>query len=356
MSANTRARKTTRPPGPADEASGSRPGAPEAWDGPDPDPEDPALEDEGSADPDVDLGGDTDREMPEPLRRAPSGPIPAGLHLVATPIGNAADVTLRALDTLARADLLAAEDTRSLRRLMGMHGVPLAGRRIVAYHDRNGEAARPEILARLREGASVALVSDAGTPMIADPGFKLVRAAAAEGLPVTAAPGASSVLTALCLSGLPTDRFLFAGFLPPKSAARRVALAEIAGIRATLVFLESPRRAAAALADMASVLGSGREAALCRELTKRFEQVRRAPLADLAAALAEEDPPRGEVVLVIGPPPDGPAADAGALDAALVDALSRLSLKDAVREAQAATGLPRKEVYARALSLSVTSD
>lgn len=375
MSANRGARKTTRPPIGADEASRSRPGdggpvgsevddaadeRPEV----DARPEDPSHENGGeNPEADIDEGAEDDMEadgnedLPDfPARgfRAPAGPLPAGLHLVATPIGNAGDITLRGLDALARADLLAAEDTRSLRRLMGMHGVPLAGRRIVAYHDRNGETARPEILARLREGASVALVSDAGTPMIADPGFKLVRAAAAEGLPVTAAPGASSVLAALCLSGLPTDRFLFAGFLPPKSAARRAALAEIAGLRATLVFLESPRRSAAALADMAAVLGADREAALCRELTKRFEQIRRAPLAELAETLAAEDPPRGEVVLVIGPPPEGPATDAETLDAALTDALSRLSLKDAVREAQAATGLPRKMVYARALALSET--
>ncbi len=279
-------------------------------------------------------------------------PLEPGLHLVATPIGNAADITLRALDVLRRADALAAEDTRTLRRLMDMHAIPLAGRPLLAYHDRNGEAARPGLLALLREGRSLAFASDAGTPLIADPGYKLVRAVAAEGLPVTALPGPSAALAALCLSGLPTDRFLFAGFLPPRSAARRTALAELARLRATLVFLESPRRAADALADMAATLGPGREAALCRELTKRFEEVRRASLGDLAAELAAQDAPRGEVVLLVGPPDPADTPADGDLDALLTEGLARLSLKDAVRGVQEATGLPRREVYARALDLS----
>ncbi|WP_425426161.1 16S rRNA (cytidine(1402)-2'-O)-methyltransferase [Albimonas pacifica] len=269
--------------------------------------------------------------------------------MVATPIGNAADITLRALDVLAKADALAAEDTRSLRRLMEIHGVPLRGRPLLAYHDRNGDAARPAILARLEQGESVALVSDAGTPLIADPGYKLARDAARAGLPVTAAPGPSAVLAALSLAGLPTDRFLFAGFPPPRASARRAFLEELAPVPATLVFLESPRRTAAALADMALTLGADREAALCRELTKRFEEVRRAPLGELAETLAGEDDPRGEVVLVIGPPTASARPDGATLDAMLDAALERLSLKDAVREVQSATGLPRKEVYARAL-------
>lgn len=288
-------------------------------------------------------GAEADGAGPDGPRLAP------GLHLVATPIGNAADITLRALDVLARADALAAEDTRSLRRLMEIHGVPLRGRPLLAYHDRNGDAARPAILARLAQGESVALVSDAGTPLIADPGYKLARDAARAGLPVTAAPGPSAVLAALSLAGLPTDRFLFAGFPPPRSSARRAFLAELAAVPATLVFLESPRRTAAALADMAAELGADREAALCRELTKRFEEVRRAPLGELAEALAAEDDPRGEVVLVIGPPAASARPDEATLDALLDAALQRMSLKDAVREVQSATGLPRKEVYARAL-------
>ncbi|MGM0584305.1 MAG: 16S rRNA (cytidine(1402)-2'-O)-methyltransferase [Pseudomonadota bacterium] len=275
---------------------------------------------------------------------------------MATPIGNAADITLRALDVLARADALAAEDTRTLRRLMEIHGVPVAGRPLIAYHDRNGEAARPALLARLRAGESVALASDAGTPLIADPGYKLVRAATAEGLPVTAEPGPSAVLTALSLSALPTDRFLFAGFLPPRTAARQAALAELAATPATLVFLESPRRTAEALADMAETLGADREAALCRELTKRFEQVRRGTLGELASALKEEAPPRGEIALVVAPPTAEArsAAAEASLDDRLRSALARESLKDAVRSVQAETGLPRRQVYARALELSET--
>ncbi len=303
-------------------------------------------------------GGRKAREVSGPKDAASSPrtedaerPLDPGLHLVATPIGNAADITLRALDTLRRADALAAEDTRTLRRLMDIHGIPLGGRPLLSYHDRNGESARPGLLALLREGRSLALASDAGTPLIADPGYKLVRAAAAEDLPVTALPGPSAALAALCLSGLPTDRFLFAGFLPPKSSARRSALIELAGLRATLVFLESPRRAAAALMDMAQTLGGTREAALCRELTKRFEEVRRGPLQDLAEALAEEDAPRGEVVLVIGPPGEAEGPAEADLDAMLAEALARSSVKDAVREVQEATGLPRRDVYARALVL-----
>jgi 16S rRNA (cytidine1402-2'-O)-methyltransferase len=293
-------------------------------------------------------------EASAPRPEAAGTPLPPGLHLVATPIGNAADITLRALDALARADSLAAEDTRSLRRLMEIHALPLAGRPLIAYHDRNGETARPAILARLEAEESVALVSDAGTPLIADPGYKLVREAARAGLPVTAEPGPSAALTALCLSGLPTDRFLFAGFPPPKSAARRAAFAELAGLRATLIFLESPRRAAACLADMAATLGTGREAALCRELTKRFEEVRRAPLGDLAAAMAAEAAPKGEIVLAIGPPDPEEARDeaSAGLDARLEAALAEMSLKDAVRRVQAETGLPRRRIYDRALALS----
>lgn len=277
-------------------------------------------------------------------------PLSAGLWLVATPIGNAADITLRALDVLARVDVLAAEDTRRTRQLMDIHGIALAGRPMVSYHDRNGAARRPQILAWLAEGRSVAFASDAGTPLIADPGYRLAEAAREGGYDVHALPGASAVLTALSLAGLPTDRFLFAGFLPPKSGARRTALAALAAVPATLVFYESPRRTAAALADMAEVLGD-RPAALTRELTKKFEEVRRGSLAELAEALAEEDTPRGEIVLVVGPPGET-VPDAADLDALLTEALERLGTKDAAREVAAQTGLPRREVYARALALS----
>jgi 16S rRNA (cytidine1402-2'-O)-methyltransferase len=280
-----------------------------------------------------------------------SGPLECGLYLVATPIGNAADITLRALDVLARADAIAAEDTRQTRKLMEMHAIPLAGRPMISYNDRNGAERRPRILAWLREGMSVAYCSDAGTPLVADPGYRLAGMAIAEGLGLTAIPGASAVLTALSLAGLPTDRFLFAGFLPPKRGARQKALGALAAVPATLVFYESPRRLAGTLADMAEMLGGLRPAAVARELTKKFEQVRRAPLGELAAQYAAEEAPRGEVVVLIGPP-DAAVAHAGnaaSLDDALAEALLTLSVKDAARAVADRLDLPRRDVYARAL-------
>jgi 16S rRNA (cytidine1402-2'-O)-methyltransferase len=295
---------------------------------------------------------DSDR----PARSAEPGhpPLDPGLYLVATPIGNARDITLRALDVLAAADVLAAEDTRNTRRLLDIHGVRRDGRRLVPYHDHNGAAQRPRLLAALAEGRSVALVSDAGTPLVADPGYRLAAEAIAAGHPVTAVPGASALLAALAVAGLPTDRFLFAGFLPPRSAARRRALGELAAVPATLVFYESPRRLAESLADMAAVLGEARPAAVARELTKRFEETRRAPLGSLAAAYAAEPEPRGEVVVLVGGPGEAEAASPEALDAALEAALARASVKDAAAEVAAALGLPRREVYARALALART--
>lgn len=277
--------------------------------------------------------------------------LPGGLYLVATPIGNARDVTLRALDVLRGARALAAEDTRRLRKLMDMHGIPLGDRPLVSYHDRNGPARRPQIAAWLGEGRSVAYCSDAGTPLVADPGYRLVEMALAEGHPVIPVPGASAVLAALTASGLPTDRFLFAGFLPPKAAARRTELGGIAGLRATLVFYESPRRLAAALADMAAVLGPAREAVVARELTKRFEEHRRGSLGDLAGQYADAEAPKGEVVVLVGPPVEA-APEPQDLDAALARALAGASVKDAAREVAAELGLPRREVYARALALT----
>lgn len=280
------------------------------------------------------------------------GALAPGLYLVATPIGNAADITLRALDILTRADAIAAEDTRETRKLMEIHGISLGRRPMVSYHDRNGRARRPQILAWLAEGRSVAYCSDAGTPLIADPGYRLAAEAAAGGFGLTAAPGASALLAALSLAGLPTDRFLFAGFLPPKSTARRRVLDEIAHVPATLVFYESPRRLAASLADMAAVLGGQRQAAVARELTKRFEEVRRGTLDDLAQVYADEGAPKGEVVAVIGPPDPVPAPDAASLDTALGEALARASVKDAAREVAERLNLPRRQVYARALELA----
>ncbi|SET53230.1 16S rRNA (cytidine1402-2'-O)-methyltransferase [Oceanicella actignis] len=300
---------------------------------------------------------DAGAAAPEAPVEAPvEAPLAPGLYVVATPIGNAGDVTLRALDALRRADVIAAEDTRAARRLMEMHGVPLGGRALIAYHDHNGERRRPELLRRLAEGASVALVAEAGTPMISDPGYKLAREAAEAGHAVTALPGASALLAALCVAGLPTDRFMFAGFLPTRRAARRAALAPLAAIPATLVFYEAPRRLAESLADMAAALGPARQAAICRELTKRFEEVRRGALGALAAELAAEPAPRGEAVVVVGPPAaaEAPRRDENApeLDAALSRALKTMSVKDAAREVAAAFGLPRKTVYARALDLA----
>jgi len=300
--------------------------------------------DPSDAAPGVATGGE-----PEPGERTAAALAP-GLYLVATPIGNARDITLRALDVLGAADLLAAEDTRTTRRLLEIHGVRRDLRSLVAYHDHNGARARPRLLAALGEGRSVALVSDAGTPLVADPGFRLAAEARAAGHAVTAVPGASALLAALSIAGLPTDRFLFAGFLPPKRAARRRALAELVAVPATLVFYESPRRAAECLADMAEVLGGAREAALCRELTKRFEEARRGGLGELAAACAGEPEPRGEVVLLVGPPVAAPPT-AAALDAALAAALEGRTVRDAAAEVAAALGLPRREVYARALAL-----
>ena len=219
------------------------------------------------------------------------------------------------------------------------------------YHDHNGAAQRPRLLAALAEGRSVALVSDAGTPLVADPGWRLATEAIAAGHPVTAVPGASALLAALAVAGLPTDRFLFAGFLAPRQAARRRTLAELAAVPATLVFYESPRRLAASLADMAEVLGPARPAAVCRELTKRFEETRRAPLAELARHYAGAPAVKGEVVVLTGGPVAAPAA-ADALDAALAKALAEATVRDAAAAVASALGLPRRAVYARALELT----
>ena len=274
----------------------------------------------------------------------PGHPLASGLHLVATPIGNLGDITLRALWVLRSVDRILCEDTRVTARLLSHYGIdkPLG-----PYHDHNADRVRPAVLAALRGGETLALVSDAGTPLVSDPGYKLVRDALAEGLPVTVAPGASAALSGLILSGLPPDKFLFAGFLAPRSAARRKALKAWTQLDATLVFYEGPSRLAASLADMAAVLGD-RDAAITRELTKRNEEVRRGRLATLAAHY-HEAPPRGEVVVIVGPPE---AIDAEAIDVdARLDALlARLSLRDAVTELAEETGLSRRVLYDRALA------
>ncbi len=264
---------------------------------------------------------------------------------MATPIGNARDVTLRALDVLEGVDLIAAEDTRVTSKLLAIFAI---SRPLTAYNDHNGPHERPHLLAKLRQGARIALVSDASTPLVSDPGYKLVREALAEGIAVHALPGASAALTGLALAGLPTDRFLFAGFLPPKSAERRTWLAELKSLRATLIFYDSPQRLAESLADMAAVLGD-RPAAVTRELTKLHEEVRRGSLPDLAAAYAAEDQPRGEITLLVGPA-DEAETDMTAVDAALDKALEFMPVRAAVDLVSELLKAPRKQVYAHALA------
>lgn len=257
-------------------------------------------------------------------------------------------MTIRALDVLRAVDLVACEDTRVTAKLLARYGIDA---RTTPYHEHNAERARPALLERLRAGGRVALVSDAGTPLISDPGYKLVADCLEADLAVAAMPGASAVLTALQLSGLPPDRFLFAGFLPARSAARRRSLEALRSVPATLVFYEGGSRLAASLADMAAVLGD-RPAAIARELTKLFEEVRRERLSLLAADYAEHGPPKGEIVVVVGPPPE-PAEMAGEdVDALLRTALETASVRDAAAAVVAATGRPRREIYARALALA----
>jgi 16S rRNA (cytidine1402-2'-O)-methyltransferase len=271
-----------------------------------------------------------------------------GLYLVATPIGNLGDITLRALETLAGVDIIACEDTRITRRLTERYAISA---QLKPYHEHNAALARPKILEKLAQGASIALVSDAGTPLISDPGFKLVREVCAAGFAVTALPGPSSVLTALSVAALPTDRFFFEGFLPPKETARRARLTELSRIDATLVMFESGNRVQDTLADLADIMG-GRDAAICREMTKLHEEVRRAKVSELAQSAGTLET-RGEFVLVIGPPAADAQVMAGdALDDLLRNSLQRDSVKDAVAQAVELSGRPRREIYARALELA----
>jgi 16S rRNA (cytidine1402-2'-O)-methyltransferase len=275
--------------------------------------------------------------------------LPPGLYLVATPIGNLRDISLRALETLAAADLIACEDTRVTRKLLDHYGIKTP---LTPYHEHNAAAARPKLLGRLGSGEAIALVSDAGTPLISDPGYKLVLAAREAGQAVSAIPGPSAALAALIVAGLPTDRFFFEGFLPPKDGARHKRIVELARIPGTLIVYESGPRLARALAALADGLGP-RQAAVCRELTKLHEEVRRGDLAALARAYADGAETRGEIVIVIEPPPAGAEEpSAGEVDALLRRALTRVSVKDAVSEVAAATGRPRREIYQRALALS----
>lgn len=271
-----------------------------------------------------------------------------GLYIVPTPIGNLRDITLRALDILRAVDLIACEDTRVTGRLLNAYGLETP---MTPYHDHNAARKRPALLRRLADGGRVALVSDAGTPLIADPGYRLVQEAVQAGIPVTALPGASAALVALSASGLPTDRFLFLGFLPARTGQRDRVLAEVADLRASLIVYESPRRLAASLAAMANALGP-RDAVVARELTKRFEEIRRGALDALAGHYVEAGAPRGEVVIVIAPPGAQAAASDADCDALLAAALETHSLRDAASMVSAETGLPRRTVYDRALRLS----
>lgn len=278
--------------------------------------------------------------------RGASPPPEPGLYVVATPIGNLRDITLRALDILGGVNRVYAEDTRVARKLLDAYGLKP---KLAAYHDHSSEGARDEIIAALEAGESVALISDAGTPLVSDPGFKLARAVIEAGHRVFPIPGASALLAGLVTSGLPSDRFLFAGFLSAKQHARREALAELGDVDATLIFYESGPRLADSLADMAEVLGA-RPAAVARELTKMFEETRRDTLDALAAHYAEAGGPKGEIVVLIGPPlPKGEVSDE-ALDAFLLKALPR-GVKEAASEAARDLGVPRKRAYARALDL-----
>lgn len=272
-----------------------------------------------------------------------------GLYLLATPIGAARDITLRALDILASADVLVAEDTRTLRKLLEIHGIALGDRQVLAYHDHNGSQMRPRLLSLLEQGLSLAYASEAGTPMIADPGFDLARAARAAGHAVVAAPGPSAVVTALTVGGLPTDRFFFAGFLPNASGQRKTALRRYADIPGTLVFYESPKRIAAMLRDAAEVLGPDRPAALCRELTKKFEEVLSGALHELAETCAGRSL-KGEIVVLIDRKSSENINDSD-LEGMLKEALSSQTVRDAAETVAARTGLPKRQVYQMALKL-----
>ena len=275
------------------------------------------------------------------------------LYFVATPIGSARDITLRALDVLASADVIAAEDTRSLRKLMEIHGISLGSRRIVAYHEHSAPAVRAKLVAAVAAGQSVAYASEAGMPLVADPGFELGRDVAAEGLKVTVVPGASAPLAALAISGLPSDAFFFAGFLPNAKNARQARLAELRDIPGTLIFFESPRRVGAMLADAAHVLGGERQARVCREITKKFEEVMAGTLADLADQLGSRTL-KGEVVVLVARAASDTVKD-GDIESDLITALKTMSVKDAADAVSKAHGLPRRKVYQMALNLGKES-
>jgi 16S rRNA (cytidine1402-2'-O)-methyltransferase len=282
----------------------------------------------------------------------PARPLVSALYLVATPIGNLADITIRALETLAAADILACEDTRVTRILLDRYGIR---QRPTPYHEHNADEAGPRLIAALGEGKSVALVSDAGTPLVSDPGYRLVERALAAGIKVVPIPGASAVLAALTASGLPSDAFLFAGFLPAKAGQRRTRLEELRSAPATLIFFESPHRLAEALAAMAESLGGERRAVVARELTKVFEEVRRGTLAELAANYASLAAPKGEIVVCIGPA-ERQAGEQLDVDRLLASLAAEMPTSKAAAEAARMTGLGKPELYRRLLELKAARD
>ena len=286
------------------------------------------------------------------MARGGSATLAPGLYITATPIGNASDITLRALNVLKSCDAIIVEDTRVTARLLAIHGI---SRPLFIYNDHNAPSVRPKLLQRLREGARLALVSDAGTPLVSDPGHKLVTAAQTEGIAVHPVPGASAALAALTASGLPSERFLFAGFLPAKSGARRSALEELGAIPATLVVFESAQRLVETLKDMAEILGA-RDAAVTRELTKLHEEIRRAPLPDLASFYEHAGPPKGEITLVVGPPVQKIEDNSVRIDDLLAQVLPFMPVRAASTLIADLTGAPRRAVYNRAIALKGATD
>ncbi len=274
----------------------------------------------------------------------------SGLYIVSTPIGAARDITLRALDILAAADIIAAEDTRNTRKLMDIHGINLGGRKLISYHDHNGHERRPFLLEALKAGKSVALVSDAGTPLLADPGYHLAQYVRDAGHKVATAPGASALLAALCVAGQPTDKFFFAGFAPNKTKARVDYFKSLGAVASTLVFYESPKRLTKSLKDMVSAFGGERPATVCRELTKKFEEARPGSLQELVDYYSQTNTPKGEIVIVVGPPPKIQMTQDD-IDQALLTALKDFRVKDAAKHVSEQLGISRNQAYERALEL-----
>ena len=274
----------------------------------------------------------------------------SGLHILATPIGTANDITIRALNILRDADILVAEDTRVLRKLMEIHGINLNGRKILSYHDHNGEVQRPKLIALIKEGNVLAYASDAGTPLIADPGFSLTKLAIQNNIRVHAAPGASALLTALCLAGLPTDNFFFGGFLGSKSSQRIKNLQKIQNLDATIVYYESPKRTLSTLKDISKIFGNDRLISVCREMTKKFEEVIRGTVDQVIDEIKSRHSFKGEVVIVLGPPTKKEISDEE-IYSALQIALQEYRIKDAATQISEQFGVPKKRSYEMALRI-----